>query len=78
MLWEQFDPNSINTLFVSEEKWDNVPINDLSGFLGTIWGVIKKEKDINLPAEKLLLSEFRCNSIKDEAIDLVRSKIDGL
>jgi len=46
--------------------------------LGTVWSVIKNEKDINLPGEKLILSQFRCNTLKDEAYALIESKLESL
>lgn len=62
----------------NQKERDNVLINDLADFLGTIWIQIKKEKDINLPAEKLLLSQFWCNAVKDEALALVQSEYTKL
>lgn len=59
-LKERFDATHSNSLFAFEKN-QNVPIQDLPHFLEQIWTAVKSEKDLNLPGEKTILAEFRCN-----------------
>lgn len=45
----------------------NVLVEDFPQFLENVWKTIQDEKDLNLPAEKVLIANLRCNQIKDES-----------
>ena len=45
----------------------NVLVEDFPKFLSNVWKTIQEEKDLNLPAEKILVANLRCNQIKAEA-----------
>ncbi len=46
----------------------NLPLDDIPMFIKNIWFAIKNNKDINLPSEKIMVSEHRCSEIKHEAL----------
>lgn len=48
---------------------DNVPVQDLSQYMKNLWETIEADKDINLPQEKILLSNMRCQEIKQKIMD---------
>lgn len=48
---------------------DNIPVTDLPQFMENIWETIEKDKDIDLPQEKILLSSMRCQEIKKKAYE---------
>ena len=42
-------------------------VEDIPQYLEGLWDTIQKEKDLNLPAEKILIANLRCNQIKSES-----------
>ncbi|CAD8200944.1 unnamed protein product [Paramecium octaurelia] len=63
------DPNFIFKDFDYEK---NVRWSDMSQYLFNIWVVIANNKDLNLPNEKILISNMRCQQIKLEALEGVK------
>lgn len=43
---------------------DNVPMKDFPQYMQNLWETIEADKDINLPQEKILLSNMRCHQIQ--------------
>jgi hypothetical protein len=48
-----------------------VPIDGLTYFIDTTWDVIKNQKELNLPDQREMVAQYRCNEIKEEALALV-------
>ncbi len=60
-------------------KYDNnVPIDGFAKYTWDMWGIIINNKDVNIPGQKEMLAQFRCNEIKNESLNLVESKINEL
>jgi hypothetical protein len=55
-----------------------VPVDGLSYFIDTTWDIIKHQKELNLPDQREMVAQYRCNEIKDEAMDLVKDQITAL
>lgn len=51
----------------SEDK--NVPMDGLSYYMEQNWDAIRSNKELNLPDQRKLVAEFRCNEVKDCAIE---------
>lgn len=56
----------------------NVLVSDFSQFLGNIWNIIQEEKDLNLPAEKVLIANMRCNEAKAAAFKLIEENFNAI
>jgi hypothetical protein len=52
-----------------------VPIDGLPYFIDTTWSIIKDQKELNLPDQREMVAQYRCNEIKDEALTLVSTSI---
>jgi hypothetical protein len=48
---------------------DNLPLEGLPQYYGDIWGIIERDEDINIPSQKVLISETRCSQNKLEALE---------
>ena len=46
---------------------DGMPI-----YVEKTWDVIRQQKDLNLPGQMLMVANFRCNEIKNEALAEVK------
>jgi hypothetical protein len=51
---------------VSSEK--NVPADGIKQFVTQIWNDIVNEKELNIPSQKEMLANYRCNEIKDQVL----------
>ncbi|CAK59029.1 unnamed protein product (macronuclear) [Paramecium tetraurelia] len=74
-LANQQDPNFIFKDFDYEK---NVRWSDMPQYLSNIWVVIANNKDLNLPNEKILISNMRCQQIKLEALEGVKDLTEDL
>ncbi|CAD8095939.1 unnamed protein product [Paramecium sonneborni] len=74
-LANQQDPNFIFQNFDYEK---NVRWSDMPQYLSNIWEVISNNKDLNLPNEKILISNMRCQQIKLEALEGVKQLNEDL
>ena len=52
---------------------DGVPI-----FIEQAWESIRSQKELNLPDQRAMVANFRCNEIKEEAIKHIATDIDTL
>lgn len=50
----------------------NVLMENMPQYLKNLWTTIQNEKDLNLPAEKILIANLRCNEIKKEAFEKIQ------
>ena len=47
-------------------------------FIDKTWEIIKSQKDINLPDQRIMVANLRCNELRDEAIQKVLPDIERL
>ena len=47
----------------------NISMKDFPQYLKNLWETIESDKDINLPQEKILLSNMKCHDVKKEAYE---------
>ena len=72
------DNNNDKYLFDHVKYDNNVPIDGFSKYTWDMWSTIINNKDVNIPGQKEMLAQFRCNEIKNESLNLVESKINEL
>jgi hypothetical protein len=65
---KRLSPNSNIYLFDHVAKEKIVPIDGLSIYSRQIWSDIISNKDLNIPSQKEMLANYRCNEIKDMAL----------
>lgn len=65
-------PESSNYLFQKFDYEQNLPVDALPLYAEKIWGVIKNHKDLNLPSQKVMVSNLRCSQIKIDALELIK------
>ena len=53
-------------------------MDGLPMFIDKTWEIIKSQKDINLPDQRIMVANLRCNELRDEAIQKVLSDIERL
>lgn len=63
------DQSNTNYLFKDFNYDQNLPVDGISRFGSEVWDVIKHNKDLNLPSQKILVSNIRCTEIKKEIFD---------
>lgn len=73
-LSKRFDVGQSNTLFPTLES-KNVPMDGLPLFIENTWEKIKTQKELNLPDQRIMVANLRCNELRDEAIEKVRPDI---
>lgn len=56
----------------------NVPIDGMFKYTWDMWSNIINNKDLNIPSQKEMLARFKCNEIKDEALNEVEKEICDL
>lgn len=47
----------------------NVSMEDVPQYMKNLWETIESDKDINLPQEKVLLSNMKCHEVKKAIYD---------
>lgn len=70
--------NNFDYLFhhVAAEK--NVPFDGISLYCKQLWNDIISNKDLNIPSQKEMLANFKCNEIKQNALLAVQNEIESL
>jgi hypothetical protein len=53
-------------------------MDGLHYYLDSNWQSIRANKELNLPDQRKLVAEFRCNESKDQAIGEVAEMIESL
>ena len=56
----------------------NVPIDGFYLYTRDMWSTIINNKDLNIPNQKEMLAQFRCNEIKENALNEINDKISDL
>ena len=78
VLKERFVVGHEESLFLPDSQQKQVPIDGMSVFIDTSWSQIRDQKELNLPDQRKLVADYRCNEFKEEALKLVDSKIQQL
>ena len=58
-------------LFQKVEVDKNIPMDGLFMYIQQVWGSIRQNKELNLPSQKIMVSNYRCSEVKKEAIENV-------
>lgn len=53
-------------------------MDGLSCFIDKTWDKIKSQKELNLPDQRSMVANFRCNELKTEAIEQVSTQCAAL
>lgn len=72
------DQSRPDFLFRHVDISKNIPFDGLYLFAEKCWETIKDNKELNLPSQKIIVSNFRCGEVKKEALDLSAKEVDGL
>ena len=65
-------------IFKGHDTSLNIPIDGLPLYIEKNWGTIKECKDINLPSQKIMVANLRCNDIKNDILQGIESQIQAL
>jgi len=76
-LRSRFDVGQPDTLFPSLES-KNVPMDGLPLFIENTWEKIKTQKELNLPDQRIMVANLRCNELRDEALEKVKPQVQRL
>ena len=68
-------PEAQNFMFKEFNYDSNLPVDGMPLYAEKIWGVIKNHKDLNLPSQKVMVSNLRCSQIKMDAIELIKEDL---
>lgn len=71
------NPANPDNLF-REQNFKNLPIDDFFLYMKQSWETIEANKDLNIPNQKIMISNYRCSEIKDESLVDFRQKLAGL
>ena len=72
------DKNHKDFYFKSVDVAKNIPFDGLYMFTEKVWDTIKENKELNLPSQKIIVSNFRCSEIKKEVMDQTKIHLDSL
>ena len=53
-------------------------MDGLSLFIDNTWEKIRTQKELNLPDQRVMVANLRCNELKDEALEKVKDSINSL
>ncbi|CAG9327606.1 SEY1_2 [Blepharisma stoltei] len=78
------DIDDLRDRFHNEERMDylfrykdtDIPLDGIPLYFQEIWTVIGNDKDLNIPSQKEMLANLRCNEIKFEALRLFTTAIE--
>ena len=76
-LREKFMDSSRND-YLFRNKLTDVPIDGIPRYLSEIWTLIHSDKDLNIPSQKEMLANLRCNELKLEAIKEFQNKVQAI
>lgn len=78
ILRKRLTKNNKEYLFKHVASEKNVPIDGISHYCRQLWNDIVSNKDLNIPSQKEMLANYKCNEIKQNAIQAVQNEIDML
>ena len=63
------DHESNDSLFKGrDDPQYRIPIDGLALFIDKTWEIIRMQKELNLPDQKIMVASLRCNELKEEAL----------
>jgi len=74
----RFSLQAEDSLFLANATETNVPADGLPVFVDQTWKVIRTQKELNLPGQREMVANYRCNEMKDEAVAKVKAQIEEL
>jgi len=74
----RFSQTATDTLYLQSDADQNIPIDGLPVFIDQTWAVIRQQKELNLPGQREMVANYRCNEIKEEAVSRVKPRLDAL
>ena len=76
LMRQRLSPSENHFLFrhVSEEK--QVPLDGLAHYCKQVWGDIISDKDLNIPSQKEMLANYKCNEVKELAFLSVEQEVE--
>lgn len=69
------DQSHQDFLFKNFEYDKNLPLDALPFYISNVWVTIANNKDLNLPNEKILVSNLRCSQIKTDCLEAIKAQI---
>lgn len=57
---------------------EDVPVDGIPLYLNTVWDQIQGEKDLNLPSQKEMIANLRCNELRVQALEFFNGEISEL
>lgn len=60
------------------EDFKNIPIDALFLYMAQTWETIEQNKDLNIPNQKVMISNYRCTEIKEESLVDFRQRLTQL
>jgi hypothetical protein len=64
--------------FLFSRSMNDVPLDGLAVYYSDLWSLITSEKDLNIPSQKALLSNFRCNELMTEACESFAEQMQSI
>jgi protein SEY1 len=65
-------------LFLPDAQQKNVPIDGIPHYISQAWQSIREQKELNIPDQRAMVANFRCNELKDEAIASSQTTVQNL
>ena len=75
---QRFMVGTGDSLFLSEAEQKNLPIDGIPIFVEQSWESIRSQKELNLPDQREMVANYRCNEIKEETIKFISEDIQKL
>jgi hypothetical protein len=72
------DPKVDGFIFSEVDTSKNIPYDALFMFADKVWESIKENKELNLPSQKVIVSNFRCSEVKKEVLEQSMIEVDRL
>lgn len=72
------DPKHPQFMFSQVDLTKNIPFDGLFMFAEKVWETIKENKELNLPSQKIIVSNFRCSEVRKEALDMAQAEVERL
>jgi len=67
---------SLRTDWLKKENSKKIPIDGQATYMKSIWNAIINNSDLDIPSQKVMLSTFRCEELKSEALRCLRNTLD--
>jgi hypothetical protein len=74
-LKSRFEVSSADSLFLNDAQQKNIPLDGMPHYVEQAWHSIREQKELNLPDQRAMVANFRCNELKDEALAAADPKI---